>query len=235
MEAFAHGRSIRIRNQTDVCSYPNLGFVSKDGYYYEASESGSLCPLRADVHYLLFTSFTVPELYRRDSYVEFIPDLMLFFHATADTNSPMIGCVETGNLAKLSLDQQRANRGALAFFVSIFCLAATFSLCLYGYNRRRQTGDLLEISRVPSIIRRSRYRKSIPSNTGGDVSLVPSLSEGRPISSSSGVCQSMSSSQDPPRSRSERTISTTTSGKKSFSGRSDHSITFLPANGDVEG
>jgi hypothetical protein len=233
MEVFSHGRSMRIYNRTDICVYPNLGIISKDGFYFEATESSILCPLRADVHYLLLTYFTVPELYRRDSYVEFIPDLMLFFHATADSSSPMIGCIETGNLAKLSLDQQRANRGALAFFVSIFCFVATSSLCLYGYSRRRQAVDLLESNRIPSIIRRQLHRKSFPMHPNGSVSLVPSLTEGQPISSSSGFGCSVSSSYDPPRSRSERTISTTTSGKKSFSGRSDHSITFLPTHGDA--
>lgn len=232
MEAFSHGRSVTIRNLTDICSYPSLGLVGKDGFYYEASESGSLCPLRSDVHYLLLTSFTVPELFHRDAYVEFVPDLMLYFHATADSQSPMVGCVETGTLAKISLERQRAENGAVAFFVSIFFFVATFALCIHGYSRRRRAAELFENRRFASMIRRNRYRKSNPSNPGSVVSLVPSLSEGRPISSSSGVGRSMSSSHDPPRSRSDHTISTVTSGKKSVSGRSEHSIAYVPPHGD---
>lgn len=231
MEAFSHGRSVPVRNRTDVCSYPNLGLVGKDGFYYESSESGSLCPLRSELHYLLMTSFKVPELFHREAYMEFIPDLMIFFHATADSNSPMIGCVETGNLAKISLERQRANRGAVALFVSVLCFVGTFALCIHGYSQRRRAAELLENSRLASMIRRNRYRKSNPDSA---LHLVPSLTEGRPISSSSGnMGRSMSSSHDPPRSHSERTISTHATGKRSFSGRSEHSILFLPPKDDV--
>lgn len=231
MVAISHGRNLTIRNRTDVCSYPNLGLVGKDGFYYEATEEGSLCPLRSDVHYLLLTSFTVPELFHRDAIVEFVPELMLFFHATPDDNSPMIGCVETGTMAQISLERQRANRGAIALFVSIVCFVGTFALCLHGYSKRRRAAELLETNRVASAIRQSRYRKENPNNLEGAVSLVPSLSEGRPLGSSSGgMGRSMSSSHDPPRSRSERTIS---SHPKSLSGRSEHSILFLPPKEDV--
>ncbi|KAG7352707.1 hypothetical protein IV203_008755 [Nitzschia inconspicua] len=232
MEAFSHGRNVTIQNRTDVCSFPNLGFVGKDGVYYESSENGGLCPLRSDLHYLLLTSFTVPELFHRDAIVEFIPNLMLLFYATGDPSSPVIGCVETGTMAQLSLEHQRANQGAVALFVSIVCFVGTFALCIHRYSsQRRQDADVSGTSRMASIIRRNRYRKNNPNNLDGSISLVPSLSEGRPISSSSGnVGRSMSSSHDPPRSRSERTIST---HAKSFSSRSEHSILFLPHKEDV--
>ena len=229
MKAYSHGKGVTIRNRTDVCSYPNLGFVGNDGFYYGASETGSLCPLRSELEYLLLTSFTVPALSHHDAFIEFVPDLMVDFYATPDVSSPRIGCVETGSLAWMALERQRENRGAIALFFSIFAFMATFALCLYGYSRRREAAEIFEKNRVASMIRRYRYRKDNPSGAG--VSLVPSLTEGHPIGS-------MGSSHDPPRSRSERsrserTISTTTSCKKSRSGRSDHSIVLLPAQEDV--
>ena len=225
MRAFSHGKSVILRNRTDVCSYPNLGFVGKDGFYYAASETGSLCPLRSDVQYLLLTSFTVPTLSQWDAYVEFVPDLVVDFYATPDDASPMVGCVETGSLARMALERERANKGAAALFISIFAFMTTFALCLYGYSRRREAAEIIEKNRVASMIRRYRYRKENPS---GSVNLVPSLSEGHPIGS-------MSSSHDPTRSRSERTISTHATAKRSFgsSGRSQHSITLLPPQEDV--
>jgi hypothetical protein len=228
MRAFSHGKSVILRNRTDVCSYPNLGFVGNDGFYYAASETGSLCPLRADLPYLLLTSFTVPTLSHWDAYVEFVPDLVVDFYATLDESSPMVGCVETGSLARVALEQERANRGVAALFISIFCFMALFALCLYGYSRRREATEIFEKNRVASMIRRYRYRKE---NSSGSVNLVPSLSEGRPLGS-------MSSSHDPTRtrsecSRSERTISTSATAKKSLSGRSQHSVALLPPKEDV--
>ena len=89
MRTYSYGRSALIRNRTDVCSYPNLSFIGKDGFVYDSSEIGSLCPLRSNVNYLLLTSFTIPELSKRDSYIEFTPDLILRFHSTEDVGSPL--------------------------------------------------------------------------------------------------------------------------------------------------
>jgi len=229
MRTYSYGKSATISNRTDLCTYPNLGFIGRDGFLYLASESGSLCPLRSDVHYLLLTSFTVPELSRRDSYVEFTPDLMVWFYASPEVASPVIGCVETGTLAEFSLSKNRSKRGALALILSIFCFVATFSLCLHGYSRRRQAAEAMKTNRLSSMIRRYNYRRSNPS---GSVSLVPSLSEGRPIgggsSSASGIGRSTSSSE-PPCSKSERSgITCDASSKTSMNSGSENSGAFVP-------
>jgi hypothetical protein len=189
MQAYYYGRTATIRDRTDVCSYSNLGFIGNDGSFYQSTEGNSLCPLRSDVPYLLLTSFTVQQL-PRDANLEFTPDLIMWFYATPEdydtsgSSSSRIGCVETGTLAQVALNQRRSTRGAVALIVSIFCFVTTFGLCLHGFSgrRRRDEAGWSEPNRLASMVRHYRYRRT---NRSGSVSLTPSLRKGRSVGSGS--------------------------------------------------
>jgi hypothetical protein len=181
MESYHNGKTAIIRERTDVCSYSNLGFVGNDGVYYQLSE-GNVCPLRADVHYLLLTSFTVQDMSQRGR--EFTPDLVVVFYANEDEYSVPVGCAETGTLAQIALNEKRSDRGVIALILSITCFAMTFGICLYVYRRRERAADAIENNRIASMIRRYQYRRT---NRSGAVSLSPSLPNVDSFDNSSGT------------------------------------------------
>jgi hypothetical protein len=199
MQAYYYGRTATIRDRTDVCTYSNLGFLGNDGSFYHSTEGNSLCPLRSNVPYLLLTSFTVQQL-SRDSSLEFTPDLIMWFYATPEDydaigsstststqSSSRIGCVQTGTLAQVALNQRRSTRGAVALIASIFCLFITVGLCYHGFSGRRRrrdsaTAGLSEPNRLSLLVRQYHYRRT---NHSGSVSLAPSLRKGNSVGSRS--------------------------------------------------
>jgi hypothetical protein len=90
--------------------------------------------------YRAYLNFTVPDFGFNDCELLFTPDLRIQFFDSTDHFK--IGCVETGTLAKKSLQSRREKRAALAFMICIIIFVLVFSIMLFWFKGKKALSDI---------------------------------------------------------------------------------------------
>jgi hypothetical protein len=141
-------------------------YASADDLYAHADTSP--CPIQ-DGLFALFISFTVPYT-SNDTTLKLTPDLRVRFY---DGSNNGIGCVESGDLARVAFSRSMERRGRRFFFLSVLLLCMLISFCVFGDQRRRRKEARAAVTKRASIMRRFHY---IQTTQTGEVQMTTSSS-----------------------------------------------------------
>jgi hypothetical protein len=173
IEARVLGKKVYVQNRTSLCNLDDVTYWgetddSSGGDDRDAAADASPCPVQ-DGEFLVLISFTVPYT-SKDARLTSTPDLRVRFY---DDSSNIIGCVETGDLGKVTFGRSMERRGQRFFLLSVLLLCFLISFCLLGNQRRRQRQERAAVNKRASIMRRFHY---IQTTQSGEVQMTTSPS-----------------------------------------------------------
>jgi hypothetical protein len=177
VEARVLGKKIYLHNRTSICNYETISYwgeresgsdVGEDDVYANDADT-SPCPLQ-DGPFSLYISFTVPYT-SKDAILKVTPDLRVRFF---DEYHNKVGCVETGDLAKVTSSRSMQRKGRHIFVLSIMLFCVLITICFMGHQRRRRKEERAAVKKQASIMRRFHY---IQTTRSGEVQMTysPSL------------------------------------------------------------
>jgi len=175
MEARILGKRFYLYDGTNLCDFDEVSYWGErddqstmmDDLYTNANTNP--CPIQ-DGSYSIFISFTVPST-SKDSTLKITPDFRVRFYSDS-SKKKKVGCVESGDLAKVAVSQSRHRKGQQFFLLSMLVLCTLLFFCMMSHQRRRRRQERDEVKKHASIMRRFHY---IQTTQFGEVQMMTTL------------------------------------------------------------
>eukprot|EP00934_Nitzschia_sp_Nitz4_P003173 Nitzschia sp. Nitz4//scaffold45_size130396//59703//60671//NITZ4_003449-RA/size130396-snap-gene-0.124-mRNA-1//1//CDS//3329552398//3163//frame0 len=172
VDTFQSDTRLRVLNRTSICSVGTLRDLdvdyNTDDYYYATLESGYCKAHNAPFSWTLSSLMTVPDSEtKKIRSADMAPGLRIQFYSD-EAGEELVGCVETGWLAKRTIRKDLQQKGERIFVASVLGVATVLGVCVLLNERKRRLHHRAQLKRKASMMRRFHY---IRNNQAGEVLL----------------------------------------------------------------